>query len=215
MKIFAINGSPRKDWNTATILNKVLEGAASQGAKTEIIHLYDINYKGCVSCFGCKLKNGKSYGKCAYKDGLTPLLDKLENADAVILGSPVYFGNMTGEMKSFIERFAYPYLVYDENYSSLYPKKINIGLIYTMNVDENRMKMMGYEHSFNLTEMFMKRTFGEAETLLVKDTYQFADYSNYVCSAFDPAQKAEINKKQFPIDCQKAFDMGVKFATKN
>lgn len=215
MEIFAINGSPRKDWNTATILNRVLEGAASQGAQTEIIHLYDIDYKGCISCFGCKLKNGKSYGKCAYKDGLTPLLEKLENADAVILGSPVYFGNMTGEMRSFIERFAYPYLVYDENYSSLYPKKINIGLIYTMNVDENRVKMMGYEQTFNIIEMFMKRTFGEAETMLIKDTYQFADYSKYVCTAFDPVKKAEINEKQFPIDYQKAFDMGVKFAAKN
>jgi multimeric flavodoxin WrbA len=62
MNVLAINGSPRKKWNTATLLNTALEGAASQGAKTEIIHLYDLNYKGCISCFACKLKNGKSYG---------------------------------------------------------------------------------------------------------------------------------------------------------
>lgn len=61
MKIIAINGSPRKNRNTATLLNKALEGAASQGAETELIHLYDLNYKGCVSCFACKIKNGKSY----------------------------------------------------------------------------------------------------------------------------------------------------------
>ena len=52
----AFNGSPRKDWNTATLLNKALEGAASKGATTELIHLYDLNYKGCISCFACNAK---------------------------------------------------------------------------------------------------------------------------------------------------------------
>lgn len=56
MKVIAINGSPRK--NTATLLAKALEGASSCGAETELIHLYDHNYKGCVSCFACKLKDG-------------------------------------------------------------------------------------------------------------------------------------------------------------
>jgi multimeric flavodoxin WrbA len=59
MKIIAINGSPRKDWNIATLLNEALEGAASQGAENELIHLYDLNYKGCISCFACKTKGGK------------------------------------------------------------------------------------------------------------------------------------------------------------
>ena len=112
MKVIAINGSPRKKWNTATLLEKALEGAASEGAETELIHLYDLNFKGCTSCFACKLKDGKSYGKCAMKDELTPVLEKLEDADAVILGSPLYLGNSTGEMRSFMERYIFPYLVY-------------------------------------------------------------------------------------------------------
>ena len=76
-KVYAINGSPRKNWNTATLLKHALEGAASQGAETELIHLYDLNFKGCTSCFSCKLKDGESFGKCAMKDGLTPVLEKL------------------------------------------------------------------------------------------------------------------------------------------
>ena len=56
MKFLAINGSPRKQWNTATLLNKALEGASSEGAGAELIHLYDLNFKGCTSCFECKLK---------------------------------------------------------------------------------------------------------------------------------------------------------------
>jgi multimeric flavodoxin WrbA len=60
MKIMAFNGSPRKEWNTAALLKKALEGASSQGAETELVHLYDSNYKGCISCFACKEKGGKS-----------------------------------------------------------------------------------------------------------------------------------------------------------
>ena len=71
MKVLAVNGSPRKNWNTATLLRKALEGAASQGAETEFIHLYDLNFKGCQSCFACKTIGGKSYGKCARKDDIT------------------------------------------------------------------------------------------------------------------------------------------------
>jgi multimeric flavodoxin WrbA len=51
MKIMAFNGSSRKTWNTATLLGKALEGATSQGAETELIHLYDLQYSGCKSCF--------------------------------------------------------------------------------------------------------------------------------------------------------------------
>jgi multimeric flavodoxin WrbA len=54
MKIVAFNGSPRKDGNTATLLNKALEGAAAHGAEIEMIQLYDLNFKGCISCFACK-----------------------------------------------------------------------------------------------------------------------------------------------------------------
>src|SRR5208337_3352580 len=104
MKVIGFNGSPRKKWNTASLLQKALEGAASKGAKTELIHLYDLDYKGCISCFACKTKDGKSYGTCAVKDDLTPIFKKVEKADAIILGSPIYFGRVTGEMASFYER---------------------------------------------------------------------------------------------------------------
>ncbi len=76
MKVIAFNGSPRKTWNTAMLLEEALEGAASQGAETELFHLYDLNFKGCKSCFGCKIKDGKSYGKCIVKDDLVPILKK-------------------------------------------------------------------------------------------------------------------------------------------
>ncbi|MDK2975417.1 MAG: hypothetical protein PWP08_1788 [Methanofollis sp.] len=60
----------------ATLLEHALRGAASVGARTELVQLYDLEYRGCTSCFACKIKGGKSYGKCAVRDGLTPVLKK-------------------------------------------------------------------------------------------------------------------------------------------
>lgn len=211
MKVIAINGSPRKRWNTATLLEKALEGAASEGAETEMIHLYDLNFKGCISCFACKLKGGKSYGKCAMKDDLTPLLEKLEEADAVILGSPIYLGNSTGEMRSFMERYVFPYLVYSNDIPTLYPKNISVGFIYTMGIKEDYFDMFGLGKTIELNENFAKRIFGYTESLCSTDTYQFDDYSKYVADRFDPEEKAKRRKEVFPQDCEKAFEMGVRF----
>jgi multimeric flavodoxin WrbA len=211
MKVIAINGSPRKKWNTATLLEKALEGAASEGAETELIHLYDLNFKGCTSCFACKLKDGKSYGKCAMKDELTPLLDRLKDADAVILGSPIYLGNSTGEMRSFMERYIFPFLVYSTDLRSLFPKNIPIGYIYTMNITEDLFEAFGLHKVIELNERVAARIFGYSESLYSTDTYQFDDYSKYVADRFDPVEKAKRRKEVFPQDCEKAFEMGARF----
>lgn len=211
MKVIAINGSPRKNKNTATLLIKALDGAASQGAETELIHLYDQNYKGCVSCFACKLKNGKSYGKCALNDDLTPILEKVANADAIILGSPIYLQSVTGVMRSFLERLIFQYLVYDTDHSSLFTKKIPTGFIYTMNITSEQFKDFKYEDKLNSLQTYIEKTFDSFESLIVNDTYQFNDYSKYVSILFDEKKKRKVKEEQFPKDCQNAFDMGVRF----
>lgn len=213
MKILAFNGSPRKTWNTATLLNKALEGAASQGATTELIHLYDLKYKGCISCFACKTIGGKSYGKCPIQDDLAPIFKKVEEADAIILGSPIYLGRVTGEMAAFMDRLLFQYEVYSEPIESLFGKKINTGFIYTMNATEEMVKTYGMDKPIEFNEFAMRIVFGASETLLSFDTYQFEDYSKVVATMFDAEAKAKRRAEVFPIDCQKAFDMGVRFAT--
>jgi multimeric flavodoxin WrbA len=209
MKVIAFNGSPRKKWNTATLLNKALEGAASQGAETELIHLYDLNFKGCRSCFSCKKKGGRSYGKCAARDDLTPILKKVEVTDAFLLGSPIYFGTVSGEMRSFMERLFFPYHMYTYPHRTLFPRKIKTGFIYTMNVPEEWMKKLGYDKSILSTQMTLQTIFGASEFLCSCDTYQFEDYSKVVVEIFDPEKKAKRRQEAFPIDCQKAYEMGV------
>lgn len=212
MKIIAVNGSPRKTWNTATLLNKALEGATSQGAETELIHLYDLNFKGCTSCFACKTIGGKSYGKCAMNDDLTPVLEKIGKADAIILGTPIYFGAASGEMRSFMERMIFPYLTYDRDTRTLFPRKIRIGLIYTMNAPDEFIKMIQWDEQIGFNGRVLKMVFGYSESLLSTDTYQFDDYSKYATSMFDPEKKAKRRQEVFPEDCAKAYNMGVRFA---
>jgi multimeric flavodoxin WrbA len=214
MKVIAFNGSPRKKWNTATLLNKALEGAALQGADTERVHLYDLNFRGCLSCFACKTKGGPSYGKCAARDDLTPILKKVEETDAFILGSPIYFGTVSGEMRSFMERLMFPYHVYTYPPRSLFPRKIHTGFIYTMNAPEEWMKKLGYDKIIVSNERTLKTIFGASESLFSFDTYQFEDYSKVVVESFDPEKKAERRREVFPIDCQKAFEMGIRLTQK-
>jgi multimeric flavodoxin WrbA len=214
MKVLAINGSPRKKWNTAMLLEKALEGAASMGAETELVHLYDLNFKGCTSCFACKLKHGKSYGKCAIEDDLTPVIDALADADAFLLGSPIYFGTVTGEMRSFMERLFFPYLTYTNPPGSLFDRKIPTAFIYTMNVSEDLMNEYRYPVHIGLNENLLGRIFGQAESLCSFETLQFEDYDKMVFSYCDPEERRERRRTVFPEDCGKAFALGARLVAR-
>ena len=102
--------------------------------------------------------------------------------------------------------------MYDESGSSLFPKKIPVGFIYTMGADETTMKLLGIDAHINLNKMLLTRIFGSSESLVSMDTYQFDDYSKYVSSRFNESDKAKRHKEVFPLDCKKAFNMGVKLA---
>jgi multimeric flavodoxin WrbA len=213
MKVIALNGSPRKQWNTATLLEKALEGAASQKAETELIHLYSLRYQGCISCFACKTIGGPSYGKCAVKDDLAGVLEKCLAADALVLGSPIYLGSTTGGMRSFMERLIYPPLTYDELWGSIFPRSMKTAFIYTSNAPENRIPDFCGQQ-IDLTKTMLQRIFkAPSETLLVCETYQFDDYSKMASGIFDEKQRAQRRREVFPQDCQKAFDLGVRLAT--
>lgn len=102
MKVIAINGSPHADGNTAIMLKKVLAEIEKEGIETELIHIGKSNIHGCRGCFACATAQNK---KCAFNDDIfNELFAKVLQADALILGTPTYFSDMTPEMKSFIDR---------------------------------------------------------------------------------------------------------------
>lgn len=212
MKAVAINGSPRKKWNTATLLEHALAGAQACGAVTELVHLYDHAYRGCISCFACKKIGGKSYGRCAFRDELTPILNRVAEADLLILGSPVYFHTETGEMRSFMERLLFPFLTYTPGYASIFPGKIQAALVYTMNITKQQMAAYGQDSSAAASRGALERVFGNCRLLLSTDTYQFDDYAKYTSSCFDKEAKAVRRKEVFPLDCHRAYELGTQLA---
>jgi len=221
MKVIAVNGSPRKNWNTATLLQKALDGSKSVGADTALFHLYDLNFKGCTSCFACKRKGSKFIGRCAMQDDLTSLLNKIIECDVLLLGSPIYFGNVTGEMRSFLERLLFSSMTYNIGHGSVFTGKVSSCFIYTMNVPEDistmnvpeeLKKQLNYESLFRNNKTLLQILNGPSEFLLSQDTYQFDDYSKYEASMFDEKHKSQVKAAQFPIDCQNAFAMGAKLA---
>ena len=214
MKAIAVNGSPRENGNTAVLLQNALRGAASKGAETELINLYELNFKGCISCFACKRKGSQCNGLCAMKDGLTDVLKNILTCDALFLGSPIYFGDVTGEVRSFLERLVFPSLSYNTGQRSIFQGKITSGLIYTMNATEEQACQMNYEAIFQQNKNLLGIFHGDPEILISYDTYQFNDYSMYEASKFDEIRKGKRKSEQFPVDCRRAFEMGARFAVK-
>lgn len=214
MKVMAFNGSPRKKkWNTVTLLENALNGAASAGAETELVQLYDLKFSGCISCFSCKKISRKKDGVCSITDDLTSVLDRVKQADALIIGTPVYFGAETAATRALLERLLFPYLKYAKDGRSLFPKKIPTVLIYTMNVNEEWLKTIGYDHHFSNTKNSLETIFGECELLLSTDTLQYNDYDKFEHEMFDKEEKIKRHKKVFPKDCERAFELGRKIAS--
>ena len=215
MKAYAINGSPRKGGNTATLLDRSLEGLAAEGFETERIDLYGLDYKGCISCFACKRLGGKSFGRCALKDGLTEVIEKIVGADVLVFGSPVYLYNVASGYSAFFERFLFPHVTYEKGQYFRYPKRLVAGFIHTMGVPPEMFEQNGTSEHIQAYRRFLKDMTGEEpEVMYSFDAYQFSDYSKYSSSAFDLAKKEAHRRDIFPIDCQDAYEMGRRLAVK-
>jgi len=101
MKVIGFIASPRKEGNTAWVVNKILEGAKERGAKTQSWYFNDLDIKPCQGCLCCHSEGGKG---CVIKDDMRKLYDALDQADALVLGSPVYMGQMSAQAKTFTDR---------------------------------------------------------------------------------------------------------------
>ena len=102
MKVVAFNGSGRKNGNTAILLNTVLDELSQEGIETEFIQLAGKNLQGCIACYKCFQNKDK---KCSVDtDNLNEYLDKMIKADGILLGSPVYFTDVTPGIKALIDR---------------------------------------------------------------------------------------------------------------
>jgi NAD(P)H-dependent FMN reductase len=103
-KVVAVVGSYRKGGTTDTVVEAVLAGAREKGAETSTIYLIDRPIEFCTNCRECMQTPGPERGKCVQKDGLEPMLQEIEAADAIVLGSPINHGNVTAIFRRFMER---------------------------------------------------------------------------------------------------------------
>ena len=212
MKMIAVNGSPRKQWNTAQLLEKTVEGAKSAGMDAKLVHLFDLDFKGCTSCFGCKRIGGAGRGRCAMRDDLTPFLDEIHAVDALVLGSPVYLMAESAAMRAFMERALFQYLRYTAPPSASFPRRIRTALVYTMGLPEEQAGQIGLLARLEMSRTFMERVFGLCETLCSFDTLQFDDYGAYESSRFDPKAKMARRAEVFPKDLEQACQLGRRLA---
>ena len=207
-KIMIIDGGPRRNVNTAGMLQAFAEGAESAGKEVEVktVRLYDLDYKGCMSCMACKIK-GRASNICKFKDALTPVLEEIAQADGLVLGSPIYFGDVTGQMRTFLERLAFPWLSYND-YSLTAPKRMPVVLVETMNGTPERNNSKGYgsmEHCLTVA-------LGTPERIIAYNTYQVKNYDRFELASFSEEAKRKWRDEHWAEDLQKAFDAGKKMA---
>jgi hypothetical protein len=115
--------------------------------------------------------------------------------------------------RAFLERPRFPYLKYARKGQSLFPRRINTAMVWTMNVPEEMIQPIGCEWLFNRAKMMLEKHFGPCEVLLSTNTLRYSDYDQFESEMFDKEAKYRRHAKVFPKDCRKAFALGVRIAS--
>ena len=203
-KIVVVNAGPRKGWNTDTIITEAARGAEEAGAQIIRFDLFNLEkYTGCVSCFGCKKEANK--GHCICRDGLTPVLDAIREADGLFIGSPNYLGEMTASFRALYERLVFQNLTYNRETPCCNERMIPALLVMTCNSPDT-----GYQNLLQNYRATLNRFVGPTEVFVCGNTLQLKDYSktDWPWSMFDPQAKIKRHETVFPAECRKAYQLG-------
>ena len=203
-KIVVVNASARKGWNTDTLVSEAAAGAASVGAEVQKFDLYRLEkFTGCISCFGCKREKFK--GHCICRDGLTPVLDAIREADGLVIGSPNYLGELSASFRALYERLIFQNLTYNAENYCCNQNPIPVLLVLTSNAPEGYYAdlMQNYRET-------LSRFVGPTEVFVSGDTLQLKDYSklDWEWSIFDPEAKQRRHETVFPEHRKQLFALG-------
>lgn len=165
MKIMGFIASPRKDGNTAWVVNKILEGAKKHDTEIQSWYFSDLDIKPCIGCLCCH-DNGKDQG-CIINDDMQKLYDALEHADALVLGSPVYMGQMSAQAKIFTDRlFAHISPRFSPHYKEKITKKKLI-LAFTQGNPDTSMFRVYFDY---MKQIFQLLEFNVKDVVVVAGT---------------------------------------------
>lgn len=142
MKVTGFNGSPRKNGNTSKLVKEILKGAEEAGAKTKAIEIGNLDIKGCKACYHCRKE-----GICKINDDMQNLYQFILSEDPIIIGSPVYMFQMTGQTKTFIDRFL---PVFRPGFDSRIPANKKLVLVFTQGADDSKAFMDYFKHTANM-----------------------------------------------------------------
>ena len=202
-KIIAVNAGPRKGWNTDTLITEASKGAEAAGATVERFDLFRLEkYTGCISCFGCKREKNK--GHCICRDGLTPVLDAIREADGLIIGSPNYLGELTASFRALYERLVFQNLTYNADAPCCNSNPIPVLLIMTSNAPDTYFSGLMQNYRQVLSSFV-----GPTQLLISGDTLQLRDYSKTDWPwYFDGEAKLKRHETVFPEEMKRAFETG-------
>ena len=214
-KLLLIDGGPRRNMNTAALCDAFAEGAKGVSPEIEVerVRLYNLPpFRGCVSCLACKLK-GRETGFCAVRDSLTETLRAVNEADGLVIASPIYFSEWTAVTRAFLERLVFPWLSY-ENFSCNAPKKMPVAFLYTMNAPESFLPDI--RKHLAILENAVARGAGDnaPERVEACCTVQVKDYSRYAMAGLDPAAHLAWRDAHWDSDLAKARAAGRRMAEK-
>lgn len=148
MKVVAFNGSPRKDGNTSILIETVLAELEKNGIETETVQIGGKKIRGCIACMKCKENKDK---RCAVdNDILNGCVEKMIEADGILLGSPTYFTDVSAEMKALIDRAGFVARVND----SLFKRKVGAGVVAVRRAGSTHV-FDTMNHLFTISEMII------------------------------------------------------------
>lgn len=201
MKTIVINAGPKRRDCNVRLAKSALKGAESVGADVEYVDLYKLDLSGCRVCLICK--NDEDVCKCFWRDELSPLIERIFDADCVLIAAPIFFSQPTSHYMAFLERLIYCMVSYKTG--NKFKGKVNVGLFYTINYPMDYFEKSVRPH-MKQSEDLLKMLNGN----VVIETYQNIS-KNMSSSSTDDELK--LKREQFARDLESVFEIGAELSS--
>ena len=214
MNAILVNGSPRKNGNTAALLDKVREGLETSGCEAKTVSLASLKLRGCTSCLACKVKGNKCDGLCALRDDLRPVLEETLASDILVLGSPVYFHYPVAAARAFTERLLFAPLDYTNPSVPRLKKKIHCACLYTMHMPSDKLFA---EYAYEQTRGMAAKSFefiGSSEALYFRGLTMFNPSDRYEIASEYAQMFKDIKDKNYANYEAECINLGKQLAAK-
>ena len=204
MKVYAVNASPRKGWNTDQMLNSFIRGVREAAPEIEVekVNLYDMDFKGCRSCFACQMKHTEN-GQCLFRDEAYELIRGIKSGDGFAFAAPIYYFEVPAQLRAVFERLFYP---------GKAAREIPVAAIYTMNQPQENMEKYFKRHIDDIA-FFLRDVFNtEPEQVFAYNTLHWKNPEKYHFPEEWYAEKVKYHNAHFQNDLQSAHEAGIRFA---